>query len=184
MKVDKVPGSSHYHVFLPCGIKLDFVNTSIHWSKDSISYIMHNFDMDISQIAYTGKSLRFYRRLKNNFFLNLIGNKIICTFSFMQALATKCFITYSLHGETTKNVCTRIAKYCARGFYLLEPINFDGSFDILMKYNEVPLYRCEHRELIDDEGEVQIATVEYWRRLERNIDTFQLQESFIAAVYP
>lgn len=102
----------------------------------------------------------------------------------MQALATKCFITYSLHAETTKNVCTRIAKYCARGFYLLEPIHFDGNFDILMEQNEVPLYRYERREFIDEEGEVQIATTEYWRRSARNIDTFQLQESFIATVYP
>ncbi|CAF4441595.1 unnamed protein product, partial [Rotaria magnacalcarata] len=111
-------------------------------------------------------------------------NKIICTFAFMQAMATKSFIVYSLNGETSKNVCTRIAKYCGRGFALLGPINFDGDFESLMKQDEIRLYRAEHREFIDDDGELQMATMVYWRRPERNIDTFQLQEVFIADFCP
>ena len=116
-------------------------------------------------------------------FSDFIGNKLLCTFPFLQALATKCFITYSLHGHTKKNVCNRIAKYCARGFYLLEPVNFDGNFDILMEQEEIPLYRSEERQVIDDEGEVQTTTAEYWRQPAPNIDTFQLQELFISNVY-
>jgi hypothetical protein len=99
-------------------------------------------------------------------------------------LATKSFIIYSLHAEVPKNVCTRIAKYCARGFHLLEPMNFDGDYDVLMKQTNIPLYRCEHRPYIDEEGEVQIATIEHWRRHARNIDIFRLQEAFMAAVCP
>ena len=102
----------------------------------------------------------------------------------MQAMATKSFIVCSLHGNISKNVCTRIAKYCGRGFALLEPINFDGNFQDLMKQDEIPLYRIENRHYIDDDGELQFATTEYWRQLEPNNDTFQLQEAFIAAVCP
>ncbi len=94
----------------------------------------------------------------------------------------KSFITYSLYAATPKNVCTRIAKYYARGFHLLEPINFDGNFDVLMNQTDIPLYRLIHREYIDDEDEVQIATTEYWRRPTPNSDTFKLQGAFMTAV--
>jgi hypothetical protein len=97
-------------------------------------------------------------------------------------MATKSFITHSLHGEVAKHVCTRIAKYCARGFHLLEPINFDGDFEMLMKQDDIPLYRVQVREYIDDEGEIQISMTEYWRPRARNIDTFQLQEIFIVGL--
>ncbi|CAM2728350.1 unnamed protein product [Rotaria socialis] len=165
INVEKVTGSLNYNVSLPCDVTLNFLHKSSENSKKPLSHILHNFDMDICQVAYT-------------------GNKIICTFAFMQAMATKSFITYSLHGETSKNVCTRIAKYCRRGFTLLEPIKFDGDFESLMKQDEMPLYRAEHREFIGDDGELQIATMEYWRRPEHNIDTFQLQEAFIADFCP
>lgn len=183
IKIEKVPGSYHWHVILPCGVKLNIKIEYIGNSKHPISHITHNFDMDISQIAFTGKSLR-YDYLIKKLFSNFIGNKLLCTFPFLQALATKCFITYSLHGHTKKHVCTRIAKYCARGFYLLEPMNFDGNFDILMEQEEIPLYRSEQRQIIDDEGEVQIVTAEYRRQPQPNIDTFQVQELFISMVNP
>ena len=105
------------------------------------------------------------------------------TFAFLQAVATKSFIVYSLHAKTPKDICTRMAKYCERGFTLLEPINFDGDFDILMKQPDVPMYRTECRDIIDDNGEIQNVTIEYRRRPARNIDTFQLQEAFITAVH-
>jgi hypothetical protein len=106
------------------------------------------------------------------------------TFAFLQALATKSFLVYSLHAESSNNVCTRIGKYCERGFTLLEPINFDGDFNILMKQAVVPLYRMERHDYIDDDGELQSAIREYWQRPEHNIDTYQVQEAFLAAVYP
>ena len=96
--------------------------------------------------------------------MSFLGNKIISTFAFLQALATKSFIVYSLHAKTPKNVCTRITKYCERGFTLLEPINFDGDFDILMKQADVPMYRAEHRDIIADNDEIQSVTTEYRRR--------------------
>ncbi|CAF1023470.1 unnamed protein product [Adineta steineri] len=162
LKVEKTPGRHRYDVVLPCGVKLNFFLISTGNSKSPLSHVLHNFDMDISQVAFT-------------------GDRIISTFAFLQALATKSFIVYSLHAETSKNVCNRIAKYCKRGFTLLEPINFDGSFDMLMKQLDIPLYRIEYQDFTDDDGEVQFMTTEYWRGYARNIDTFQLQEGFIAA---
>lgn len=60
IKVEKVPGSLNYDVFLPCGIKLNFVHRSTSNSKVGLSSILHNFDMDICQLAFTGSS--FYCR--------------------------------------------------------------------------------------------------------------------------
>lgn len=109
----------------------------------------------------------------------MLENKIISTFAFLQALSTKSFITYSLHGEVRKDVFTRMAKYSARGFRLLVPMDFDGNFDLLKSQDEVPLYRQVHKEIINEDGETQMATVEIWRRPERNIDTYQVQQDFI-----
>jgi hypothetical protein len=81
-----------------------------------------------------------------------LGDKIVSTFSFLQALATKSFIVYSLYARSPKHLCTRITKYCNRGFNLLEPIDFDGDFDSLMAQEEIPLYRVEHQQYIDDDG--------------------------------
>lgn len=87
---------------------------------------------------------------------------------------------YSLHAQSSKHVCARIAKYCERGFTLLEPINFDGNFDMLKQQADIPLYRVEHQYFIDDDGELQSMSLEYWRQPSRNVDTYQLQEAFIA----
>jgi hypothetical protein len=89
-----------------------------------------------------------------------------------------------MHAEIEKNVCTRIQKYCNRGFQLLEPLNFDGDFHMLMAQDDVPLYRVERCQYIDDDGEVHIATREYQRIPVHNVDTFRLQEAFISAVCP
>lgn len=113
-----------------------------------------------------------------------LGHKIVSTFPFLQALATKSFIVYSLHGRSPKHLCTRIAKYCNRGFKLLQPINFDGDFDSLMAQEEIPLYRTEHQQYIDDDGEIQIATKEICQGFPYNIDTFRLQEKFMHMVCP
>jgi hypothetical protein len=51
-----------------------------------------------------------------------------------------------------------------------------------MKQADVPLYRADHYDFLDEYGEERSATTEYWRRHERNIDTFQQQEAFMAAV--
>lgn len=116
--------------------------------------------------------------------MNFLGEKILSTFPFLQALATKSFIVYSLHAQSPKYLCTRIEKYCKRGFNLLEPIGFDGNFDSLTSQEEIPSYRVENHYYIDDDGEIKIATKEFRRLFLDNIDTFRLQEKFIHMVCP
>ena len=59
IKVEKIPGTPDYNVFLPCHIRLNFAWTGIGNSKNPLSHILHNFDMDICQVAFTGKSVYF-----------------------------------------------------------------------------------------------------------------------------
>ena len=106
------------------------------------------------------------------------------TFPFLQALATRSFIVYTLHAESPKHLCSRIAKYYNRGFDLLVPIDFDGDFESMMAQEETPLYRVEHQQYIDDDGEIQIATKEFYRVSAHNVDTFRLQEKFMSMVCP
>ena len=42
--------------------------------------------------------------------MNFVGDKVLSTFAFLQALATRSFIIYSLHAESPKHLCTRIEK--------------------------------------------------------------------------
>ena len=72
--------------------------------------------------------------------MSFLGDKIVSTFPFFQVLATKSFIIYSLHARSPKYSCTRIAEYCNKGLNLLEPIDFDGDFVLLMVQEEIPLY--------------------------------------------
>ena len=182
IKLEKIPGTSSYNVFLPCHVRLNFTWTSIGNSKNPLSHILHNFDMDICQVAFSGKSISF-----NDFFItyaSFVGHKIVSTFPFLQAIATKSFIVYSLHAQSPKHLCTRIAKYCNRGFSLLEPIDFDGDCDFLMAQEEIPLHRIEHQQYIDDDGETRTATREICRGFLENIDTFRLQDKFMRMVCP
>jgi hypothetical protein len=57
IKAEKIPGTPDYNVLLPCHVRLNFAWTSIGNSKNPLSHILHNFDMDICQVAFTGKSL-------------------------------------------------------------------------------------------------------------------------------
>lgn len=116
--------------------------------------------------------------------MKFLGNKILSTFPFLQALATRSFIVYSLHAESPKHLCSRIEKYCNRGFNLLVPTDFDGNFDSLMAQEEIPLYRVENHYYIGDDDEIHIVTKECHRLLLHNIDTFRLQEKFMDMVYP
>ncbi len=84
--------------------------------------------------------------------MRFLGDKIVSKFLFLEALATKLFIVYNLHAQILKHVCTRIAKYCKRGFELLEPIDFDS----LMAQDEIPLYRIEYQQYIDEDGKIHV----------------------------
>jgi hypothetical protein len=57
IKVEKYYGSLRYDVYLPCKIKLNFLYISTQNSKNPISHILYNFDFDICQVAFLGKSL-------------------------------------------------------------------------------------------------------------------------------
>lgn len=61
IKVEKIPGSWHYNIFLPCGIKLNFTHMPTERSENGISHLLYSFDMDICQVAFTG-----------NFFCNIL----------------------------------------------------------------------------------------------------------------
>lgn len=116
--------------------------------------------------------------------MNVLGDEILSTFPFLQALATRSFIVYSLHARSPKHLCARIAKYCNRGFKLLEPVGFDGNFDSLIAQEEIPFYRVENQHYTDSDGEIRIATKEFRRAFLDNIDTFRLQEKFMHMVCP
>ncbi|CAF4155784.1 unnamed protein product [Rotaria magnacalcarata] len=64
------------------------------------------------------------------------------------------------------------------------PINFDGDFELMMAQEETPLYRVEHHQYINDDGDIQIATKEFYRVSAHNVDTFRLQEKFMSFVCP
>ncbi len=57
IKVEKIPGTPDYNVFLPCHVRLNFTWAAIGKSKNPLSHILHNFDMDICQVAFTGNFL-------------------------------------------------------------------------------------------------------------------------------
>lgn len=56
IKVEKFRFLSRCDVTLPSGIKLCFVSAHIESSSDLMSHILHNLDIDICQIAFTGAS--------------------------------------------------------------------------------------------------------------------------------
>ena len=57
IKIKRIPGTPDYNVFLPCHTRLNFVWTNIGNSKYSFSHILHNFDMNICQVVFTGKTI-------------------------------------------------------------------------------------------------------------------------------
>lgn len=100
-------------------------------------------------------------------------------------MATKSFICYTMHGEMSKSICDRIIRYCHRGFIYLEPTEFDDRLYIDIMAS--PLFNEreeESREIMNDDGEIQIITITYHSRYLpfTNVDTHQLQEMFIARI--
>ena len=57
IKVENISGTVNYNVFLPCNVTLNICRAYTRNSKKPLSHILHNFDMDITQVAFTGKLL-------------------------------------------------------------------------------------------------------------------------------
>lgn len=66
----------------------------------------------------------------------------------------------------------------------MEPIGFDGDFNFLMTQEEIPLYRVEHQQYVDEDDEIRIVTKEVRQLYPHNVDTFRIQEKFIEMVHP
>ncbi|CAM4840983.1 unnamed protein product [Rotaria magnacalcarata] len=60
--VEKISGSLYYYISLSCGVKLNFYCTPAEKSKNPLSHVLHNLDMDIYQILPTHSLIS----IKNN----------------------------------------------------------------------------------------------------------------------
>jgi hypothetical protein len=54
IQVEKIPGTFHYDINLPCGVKLNLLFQSATNSKFPLSHSLHQLDFDICQVAYNG----------------------------------------------------------------------------------------------------------------------------------
>ena len=111
-----------------------------------------------------------------------IGSQVVCTFAFLQAIATKSFICYTLYEDMPKCVYNRINRYYQRGFVFLEPQSFNTACYVSVKDKTVfDTTTVETREILNEDGEIQIATITRDPSLIPffNIDPYFLQETFI-----
>ncbi|CAF0869286.1 unnamed protein product [Adineta steineri] len=155
-----------YIIELPFNIQLQFNFKNVPNNTNPISYVLHSSDIDVSQVAFT-------------------GTRLFCTFAFLQAIATKSFICYTMHATMMKNICERIIRYCHRGFIFLESHDFDDTlYGDIMNNDDLEENRVETKEIIDDDGEVQIMTTTYGthRWPLPTIDSYLLQEAFIKRI--
>ncbi|CAF1251225.1 unnamed protein product [Rotaria magnacalcarata] len=60
--VEKISGSLYYYISLSCGVKLNFYCTPAEKSKNPLSHVLHNLDMDIYQVAFIGRVSDFVRK--------------------------------------------------------------------------------------------------------------------------
>ena len=68
IRVEKKLGTPTYNVLLPCHIRLNFIWTPLGKSKSPLSHILHNFDMDVCQVAFTGILLHLLICFFNNIY--------------------------------------------------------------------------------------------------------------------
>lgn len=94
-------------------IKFQFI---FYHDKMKPNRIMNIFDLDCCQVGYNGE-------------------KVLCTFPFVQSINTGTMINYKLINseDDVKNFLPRTKKYLERGFELIYPHNFDKN---LLKYIE------------------------------------------------
>lgn len=53
-----------------------------------------------------------------------------------------------------------------------------------MAQEEIPIYRIEQHQFVDEDGELQTAIEEVYRATLENVDTYQLQDLFMNETYP
>ena len=124
-------------------------------------------------------------RRGESFNSRLIGTHILCTFAFLQAVATKSFVCYTMHGDMDRSIYDRIGRYCQRGFVFLEPRQFDYRLYIDIMAHTIPEdIVVESRQIMNDDGEIDTVVITYQpRRLPfPNVDTYQLQETFTGKI--
>jgi hypothetical protein len=125
------------------------------------------------------------KRREESFDSFLIGTHVLCTFAFLQAMATKSFVCYTMHGDMDRSIYDRIVRYCQRGFVFLEPKQFDDQLYADIKTHTVSEDIVEEsRQIINDDGEIDTVVITYQpRRLPfPNVDTYRLQEMFIERI--
>ena len=61
LRLKQVATTLQFFVHLSNGITLKFFNTPLGDARNPLSHILHNFDMDISQVAFVGKISHFER---------------------------------------------------------------------------------------------------------------------------
>jgi hypothetical protein len=54
IRIERILGTPDYNVFLPCQVRLKFAWAGAANSTNPLSHILHNFDMDICQVAFNG----------------------------------------------------------------------------------------------------------------------------------
>lgn len=112
----------------------------------NVSKILSGFDIDIVQIG-------------------LVGEKLLCTLSFMQAARTKTFINYKLTNDIrdVPYYLPRCFKYMIRGFQWLMPKHYDENLA------QMPMRFCN------------AAMIDYrFRDFHRNVDVFDIQWAFVS----
>jgi len=173
-------GSCVYNAILPFDVKLRFNFKDIPDDINPVSYALHGSDIDVTQVAFTGQRKCDRSNIVRHVFL--IGSRIVCTIAFLQAMTTKSFLCYTMHGDMDKSIINRISRYTERGFVFLEPKEFDDALYVdLMTRTVLEETREETREIMNDDGEIQIVTTTYQPRQLPfpNVDPHRLQETFI-----
>ena len=67
LRVEQIPSTLQCFVHLSNGITLNFFNTPPEDAKNPLSHILHNFDMDITQVAFVGRISHLGRNARQLF---------------------------------------------------------------------------------------------------------------------
>lgn len=109
----------------------------------------------------------------------------MCTFPFLQAMATQTFLCYTMHSTMNKSIAKRIIRYCERGFTFLEPIRFDDAYYHGIMSDDSCVEQPQiTREILNQDEEFETVTITYYPRSLPlpNVDTYRIQEQFIQRI--